>query len=123
MINNSQLEGRMDEFETKLDETLRVVHNIDQGLFGNSKIGYPGVIKILDNHQLELNELKGKIFELVLVNEKQDIAISARKGQTDDFIKWGGRSVMLLVVILLIGLVLTGKVGLADLVGNVLFKK
>ena len=109
------LKERMDQIETKLDASLKVMHKIEQGIFGDEEIGYPGVIK-------RIAALEAKIVELESVNASQDIAIKAKKGLTDDVVSWSRRLFWVGVAMLVITLLVTGKIGIGELIEKWLTK-
>ncbi len=110
------LETRMKEMEDKLDTSLQLMRKIEQGIFGDPHLNLPGVIKTQSMLQDQIDELKKEISELKKVNQDQDIAIKAKKGLTDNAVKWLTRIAIFIGILILLSLLLTGKIGLVDIV-------
>lgn len=118
------LEDRMDKMETTLEEIKVDMNRIVQGIFGDDKLKFPGLLASYTSlqgqiDQLKANEietLKREIEKLKKVNISQDVAIRAKKGLTDEAVKWLTRGFWAIALILALVLLLTGKIGLADLI-------
>lgn len=110
------LENRMDDIEKKLDDQTKVLHKIEQGIFGDEQLNLPGLLNNYSLLQKQIDELKKEIEELKKVNTKQDTAIQAKKGLTDDAVKWLTRGFWGVAFILALILLVTGKIGIADLI-------
>lgn len=113
-MSTLNIEERMDEFEESQAEMLRLLHKLDQGIFGDEKIGYPGVIKTQAAQQLQIDDLKKQLEEIRKVNRDQDIAIGAKKEQDGTWIKWGKIALIFLGVFTLIWGMIAGYIKLAD---------
>jgi chromosome segregation ATPase len=124
MEDNKHLEQRMDNIENTLEAIQKDVGRLVQGIFGDEKLNFPGLLKSYDSLQgqidrlkkEELEILKREIEDLKKVNSTQDVQIQAKKGLTDDAVKWLSRGFWAIALLLALLLLLTGKIGLADLI-------
>lgn len=118
------LEDRMDKMEETLVDIKNDVGRLVQGIFGDEKLKFPGLLASYDSLQGQIDDLKKneieflkkEIEELKKVNVKQDVEIEAKKGFTDDVVKWLTRGFWVIIFILAMVLLLTGKIGIADLI-------
>ena len=118
------LEDRMDKMEETLVDIKNDVSRLVQGIFGDEKLKFPGLLASYDSLQGQIDDLKKneiallkkEIEDLKKVNTKQDVAIEAKKGFTDDVVKWLTRGFWVIAFIIAIVLLLTGKIGIADLI-------
>lgn len=127
------LEERMTEMERTLFDIQSNINRLVQGIFGDEKLNFPGLLKSYDSLQGQIDELERKsreqvdnirkneiadlkkeIEDLKRVNVKQDIAIDAKKGLTDEVVKWTTRGFWIVIFIIALMLLLTGKIGIVD---------
>lgn len=127
MEESKALEIRMDKMEQTLVDIQSNINRLVQGIFGDEKLNFPGLLKSYDSLQgqidkirnQEIVELRKEIEELKKVNTTQDVEIAAKKGLTDDVVKWLSRAVWGCVFVLVLTLLLTGKIGIADLIKGI----
>jgi len=116
MIVDSILTGRMDEFEEKQKEQLAILKRLEFAICGDLGIGHPGIIRTQENHSAEIKSIKNEIYNIKKVNDHQEVSINAKKNQTDDFILWGKRIVLVLIVVILVKSVLNDELTIVDIV-------
>jgi len=116
MPTDIELKERMDEFEEKQKEQLAILKRLEFAICGDLGIGHPGIIRTQENHSEEIKSIKRDIYNIKKVNDHQEVSISAKKNQTDDWIKWGTRIGIALIVLILVSVLLTGKIGIVDLI-------
>lgn len=100
----------------RMEEMEKILRRIEQGIFGDDQLQLPGLLRTQKVQQDQIDALKIKIEELEKVNEKQDVAIKAKKGLTDNAVKWLTRSFWFVALITALILLITGKIGIADLI-------
>ena len=110
------LEDRMDKMERTLEDIRADMGRVIQGIFGDEQLKFPGLLKSYDSLQGQIDLLKKEIEDLKKVNTTQDVQIQAKKGLTDEAVKWLSRGFWAIALLIALLLLLTGKIGLSDLI-------
>lgn len=117
------LEDRVGEIENSLIKTNEILgainvkmSRIEVGLFGDGQMNYVGVIEAQKLLTKRIIELESEIADIKKVNNEQEISIHAKKTFTDDFVMWSKRIFWICITLGAVTLLLTGKIGIFDLV-------
>lgn len=105
------LEERVEKMSDVLDsihQQLKKLDIIQIGLFGSETLNSPGVIKELKSQREELEELRGEV-------EKLKSAKEIKNSLVDDVEKWLKRVFWIIACSAGAILLMTGKIGVADL--------
>ena len=112
----NDLEERMDEFEEKQKEQLAILKRLEFAICGDLAIGHAGIIRTQENHSEEIKSIKKEIYKIQQVNIDQTKAIGVKKGLTDDFMLYGKRTIVVLIIVILVTLWATGEISIVDLI-------
>ena len=112
----NDLEERMDEFEEKQKEQLAILKRLEFAICGDLAIGHAGIIRTQENHSAEINSIKNEISKIQQVNIDQNTAIGVKKGLTDDFMLYGKRTIVVLIIVILVTLWATGEISIVDII-------
>ena len=116
MITDSTLKERMDEFEERQEQQLAILKRLEMSICGDLGIGHPGIIRTQENHSEEIKSIKNEIYNIKKVNDHQEVSINAKKNQTDDFILWGKRIVLVLIGVILVKALLKNELTIVDII-------
>ena len=116
MPTDIELKERMDEFEEKQKEQLAILKRLEFAICGDLAIGHAGIIRTQETHSAEINSIKNEISKIQQVNIDQNTAIGVRKGVTDDFMLYGKKAIVLLIIAILLTLLATGDLSLVELI-------
>lgn len=121
------IEIQVTDIETKLDSTIKItedtndrVKKIETGLFGDSDLEHKGIIEKQRSVEERITKIEDRVFNVEQVNEKQEINISAKKEQEDVWEKNLKRVFWGLLVLILFVFLISGKIGVADIINGFL---
>ena len=112
----NELEERMDEFEERQEQQLAILKRLEFAICGDLAIGHAGIIRTQENHSAEIKSIKREIYKIQQVNIDQTKAIGVKKGLTDDFMLYGKRTIVVLIIVILVTLWATGEISIVDLI-------
>lgn len=110
------VEQKISTLETVVEEIKNAVNRIEVGLFGDEKMNYIGLIQKAKDQSEEIETLTKRISDVEEVNRQQELIISAKKSFVDTFVIWAKRVVWGGAAIIVIALILSGKLGIGDLI-------
>lgn len=112
------LDQEVKEVKNKVEDTLEVLGHIneklkkleviEQGIFGNEKLEYPGIIKTIATQQTKIDILEKKILEIEKLNREYDLIINTRSKANSMWFGWGKMAIQTIVQAIIIYLILKG---------------
>jgi len=108
----AEIESSLVQMNTTLQSMSKKMDRIEVGLFGDQAMNYSGVIEKIKQLEKEIDEIKR-------VNDKQEISIGAKRSFTDSIVLWGQRIFWTILAGTAIIFLLTGKIGVGDILNLV----
>lgn len=114
----NELDQEVKQLSQKVDNTMEVLGSmneklkkldvIEQGIFGDPKLDYPGILKTITVQEQKIRELEEKVFQIEKKNNEQDIAINAKKHTNNQWFEWGKEAVKMAVQAFILYLIMRG---------------
>lgn len=108
-------EERIVALERGLDAISKKLDRIDQGIFGDPKLGFPGIVENQRAQDIYIKTLESRIDALEQKMQDNALRDSAEKQFVDKLEMWGKRTFWIVSALLAIFYFLTGHIGLLEM--------